>query len=171
MNRHEIIIYPFSNKLLIYKRPTVPYIFNSKWNSNGLGIDYLLEMDQERTICRLNWRSHKPWVADKQLIKALCVYWWIRMLSSYHNSNIEAFCNRRNNYFESFTIQSRYLSLIMSATMSLGNIVARTVFDNAVLALLPGLLQKYTYTLYTSCFVSAGNSTLESSLASTPLPL
>lgn len=96
------------------------------------------------------------------------------MLSSYHNSNIEAFYNRRNNYFsvfDSFTIQSLYLSLIMSATMSLGSIVARAVFDNAVLALLPGLLQKYTYTLYTSCLVSAGSSTLESSLASTPLPL
>lgn len=92
----------------------------------------------------------------------------------YHNSNIDALYNGRNNYFSvfnSFTIQSRYLSLIMSATMSLGSIVARAVFDSAVLALLPGLLQKYTYTLYTNCLVSAGSSTLESSLASTPLPL
>lgn len=55
--------------------------------------------------------------------------------------------------------------------MSLGIIVALAVFVSAALALLPGRLLKYTYTLYTSCLVSAGSSTRLSSPQSPILPL
>lgn len=55
--------------------------------------------------------------------------------------------------------------------MSLGIIVALAVFVRAALALLPGRLLKYTYTLYTSCLVSAGSSTRLSSPQSPILPL
>lgn len=59
----------------------------------------------------------------------------------------------------------------MSATISLGSIVALAVFVRAAFEVRPGLRLKYTYTLYTSCLVSAGSSTLVSSTPSPVLPL